>query len=297
MSVVLYCKSYRNDVLRACRLAQSIARFNVERLPFYVSVPTSDLPLFRERLRGFDVNLLADEDIVRANPALAQSKIDALPGRLSQQIVKSEFWRLKVSETYVCLDSDCQFIRDFRASDFIAPQGYPYTVMHESKELLQFVVNHGMEKIYDSFHKEHAQLQEIIGRPGRPFDFGPCPPLIWSASVWGALDRNFLAPRGMSFHDAILLFPAEIQWYGEAMLKYHPFPLLPVEPLFKVYHYEAQHELGLKQGDSLDRIAKNFMGVIYQSNWEKASDFEARPKPLPSRLWRAFRRRVLGRRH
>jgi hypothetical protein len=152
-----------------------------------------------------------------------------------------------------------------------------------------------MEKIYDSFYEEHAHLQEILDRPGRAFDFGP-PPMIWAASVWRALDEKFLKPRNMNFLDAIVMFPAEIQWYGEAMLKYRPFPLLPVEPLFKFYHYELQYSLGLQQGDSEERLAKNFLGVCYQSNWEKSTDLGRETKPPLSRLWRTFRRRVLARR-
>ena len=131
--LVLYCKSYKNDVLRVKRLAGSIAKYNVEQIAFYVSVPLADIPLFRQALSTYDVTLIEDETIIRANPALDQQKINELRGWLSQQIVKSEFWRLGLAENYLCLDSDCQFIRPFTQSDFITPDGYPYTIMHEAK--------------------------------------------------------------------------------------------------------------------------------------------------------------------
>ena len=38
-NLVLYCKSYRDDVLRACQLIRSVERFNVDALPLYLSVP------------------------------------------------------------------------------------------------------------------------------------------------------------------------------------------------------------------------------------------------------------------
>lgn len=293
--IVIYCKSYRNDVLRVRRLAQSIQEFNRERLPFFVSVPSADLPLFREQLAGHMVEFIADEQIIRANPGLDMDKVLALPGGISQQIVKSEFWRLGLCETFVCIDSDCQFIRSFGAPDFLAPEGHPYTVMHEAKELLQFAVNNNLEKIYECFHQEHRILMDRFDRAGRAFDFGPAP-MIWSSLVWKALDERFLKPRQMNFTDAILMFPAEIQWYGEAMLKFRPFPLMPVEPLFKIYHYEYQYAAGRRAGDTLERLARNFLGVCYQSNWNKEADFLADPKPLLSRGWRAFRRKVFRRR-
>ena len=168
-SIIIYCKSYRNDVLRVRKLAQSIQEFNRERLPFFLTVPSADLPLFREQLASYPIEIASDEEIIRTNPRLDLDKVLALPGGISQQIVKSEFWRLGLCDTYLCVDSDCQFIRSFGASDFLAPEGYPYTVMHEAKELLQFAVNNDLEKIYERFHREHAQLMEIFGRKGKPF--------------------------------------------------------------------------------------------------------------------------------
>ena len=149
----LYCKSYRNDVLRVKRLAESIERFNIEHIPFYISVPHSDVPLFQEVLAGKAITIINDEEIIRSNPDLKSDKIAALPGSKSQQIIKSEFWRLALSESYLCLDSDCIFIRTFKQNDFITPEGYPYTIVHEAKELLQFATNHSMEKVCVYFVK------------------------------------------------------------------------------------------------------------------------------------------------
>lgn len=290
--IVLYCKSYRNDVLRVKRLAQSVQQFNRESIPFYVSVPASDLPLFHEHLAGFSVQLIGDEEIVCANPSLDWVKINALPGTKSQQIIKSEFWRLGLSDTYLCIDSDCVFIRQFNRSNFIMPDGCPHSVVHEAKELLQFAVNHGLEKVYNNFHIERSKMMEIWGRTGYHYDFGPTP-FIWSSQVWRSLDEKFLKPRNMNFYDAIMLFPSEIQWYGEALLKFHAIPVMPIEPLFKVYHIEPQFIAGRQQGETIERLAKNFMGVCYQSNWEK--NFDLDKKPLFSRIGRWLRRNILRR--
>jgi hypothetical protein len=50
--IVLYCKSYHRDVQRAKRLAESVYQFNSGNLPFYLSCPSADLPLFRNILGG-----------------------------------------------------------------------------------------------------------------------------------------------------------------------------------------------------------------------------------------------------
>jgi hypothetical protein len=289
---VLYCKSYRNDLLRVKKLAASIAQFNQEQIPFYISVPSADLQLFREALAGFHVHLITDEEIIQANPSLNQIKIDALPGGTSQQIIKSEFWRLGISESYLCLDSDCIFIRPFYLNDFITPEGFPYTIVHEAKELLQFSVRNGMHKVSDDFHRERQKIMEIFDRVGHHYDFGPAP-LLWSGHVWAALDEQFLKPNNINFYDAIMLFPGEIQWYGEAMLKYRPIPLTPVEPFFKVYYYERQYIVGKRQGETIERLARDYWGVCYQSNWDTQSNLVQ--KPILSRLARWFRRVIFRR--
>jgi hypothetical protein len=290
--LVLYCKSYRNDLLRVKNLAASIAQFNHDQIPFYISAPSSDLQLFHEALGDFHLHLIADEEIVQANPSLDQTKIDALPGSTSQQIIKSEFWRLGISDTYLCIDSDCVFIRSFSQSDFITPEGDPYSIVHEAKELLQFAIKHGMDKVSDDFHKERQQIMDIFGRHGHHYDFGPAP-FLWCGRVWAALDEHFLKPKKMNFYDAIMMFPGEIQWYGEAMLKYRPFPLTPVEPFFKVYYYERQFLVGKKQGETIASLARDYLGVCYQSNWEIKSSLVQ--KSLLSRLARWIRRAIFRR--
>src|SRR5450759_951373 len=96
--IVLYCKSYHRDVLRAARLAESVRRHNPGNLPFYLSCPSTDLPLFKDIVGSDGVTLLADEEIVAANVSLDKKAFSALPGVISQQIVKSEFWRLGICE-------------------------------------------------------------------------------------------------------------------------------------------------------------------------------------------------------
>lgn len=290
--LVLYCKSYSNDVLRVKRLAESIQKFNHDNIPFYISIPAVDASLFKKELADSKITFINDEDIILANKALNQKEIDALPGGLSQQIIKSEFWRLNISKSYLCIDSDCLFIRSFCESDFITQEGYPYTIVHQGKELLQFAIRNDMIEVVENFHKERRAIMNIFGRTGHHYDFGPAP-LLWSRYVWAALDENFLKPRQMNLLDAIKLFPSEILWYGEAMLKYRPIPVIPVESFFKAYLYERQFIVSKQQGETIECLAKDYWGVCYQSNWERQSDLVQ--KPFLSRLARWIRRNVFRR--
>ena len=67
---VLYTKSYSLDVEVCKRLKDSVIKHNVENIPFYVSVPTSDIDLFRNKL-GTDGYTLILSNSAIATIALA----------------------------------------------------------------------------------------------------------------------------------------------------------------------------------------------------------------------------------
>jgi len=289
----LYCKGYSTDLRRMVRLAQSIRQYNTENLPFYVSVPQAELPLFREHLAGLGAELLADEEIIKTSHRIAPEQVRRMPGHVSQQVVKSEFWRLGLSEAYLCLDSDAIFIRPFGLADFMAPDGTPYTMMDEAHDLLEDALRHKRERVVAAFNKEADLVQQLFQRTGRRYSFGPFP-LVWHRAVWESLDIRFLQPRGMSFADAIALAPIESRWYGEALLAYQAVSLMPCQALFKVYHYAWQFDHDQRIGITSQQMAKFYCGVIYQSAWEREMDWPNEGGSLFSR-WGRRLRRVLGR--
>lgn len=287
-AVALYCKSYHGDVMRARRLALSVQKFNEDGIPFYMSVPEADMALFREHLAGLDIVFIRDEDIIAANPEHRLEHIRSMPGNLSQQIVKSEFWRLGLSENYVCLDSDNEFIRNFYKSDFLAPDGNPYTVITEGKEFLEFSARYHLPKVPVNFRKDSLQVQELFGRTGRVYSFG-IPPLVWSNKVWISLEQGMLKPRGQSFADLIVQFPHELRLYGEALLKYRAIPLWPCEDLFKDYLYQSQYFYDRKRGITIDILSRNYLGIVRQSNWE-GEHFGLPRKSFASRALKKLKR-------
>lgn len=289
-AVVFYCKSYRGDVLRAQRLAKSIWKYNKDGIQFYLSAPEVDIPLFREHLSEFDVIYICDEEIIAANPKHDLELIRKMPGSISQQIVKSEFWRLNLSENYVCLDSDNEFIRDFFVSDFVDENSVPYTVITEGKTFLEFSERYYMPKVPSNFIRESKEVQEFFGRKGKVYSFG-IPPLVWSKKVWMALEQELLVPSNQSFAELITRYPHELRLYGEALLKYRPIPLLPCEDIFKDYLYQAQYLHDKKRGVTIEMLSKNYLGIVRQSNWDGVQ-FGAPKKSLASRINRKIKQYI-----
>lgn len=285
---VLYCKSYPRDFLRLKRLLNSVERFNVDQLPFYISTPKADKTLLIQVLGSKGYIWVADEDIVAANPRACFTKYQSMSGSLSQQIVKSEFWRLGFAGNYLCLDSDSLFIRDFYKADFLSEEGVPYTVLHQNKELFQIATNRRQDKVERQLRAEAERVKELFGRVGPNFYCAPAP-FIWSAKVWESLDRYFLQPKGISLWDLITPRYPETLIYGETLLKYHAIPIIAIEPLFRIYHYDWQYFLMKRLGETEAKVAKHYLGVIYQSAWESELNFGEPQKSLPSRLLKRFK--------
>jgi hypothetical protein len=287
--IVLYCKSYSRDFLRLKRLLLSIDEFNQGNLPFYISTPQRERALLEEVIGKTGYQWVSDESIVAANPRAIMAQYESMPGSLSQQIVKSEFWRLGLAETYLCLDSDCLFIRPFTAADFQAVDGTPYTVLHQNKDLFQIATNRGHHKVGRDLRAEADRVQSLFGRVGPRYYCAPAP-FIWSARVWESLDKNLLEPSGKTLWDFISPQYPETLIYGEAILKFKAIPLLAIEPLFRTYHYEWQYFLMRRLGETKAKVAKIYLGIIYQSAWESRTQYGAPTKSIPSRIVRQIKR-------
>lgn len=255
---VLYCKSYSGDFDRAVVLAESVRKYNTDNIPFYISVPRGDLELFSS-IEG--VVLVSDEEIID-NSQLHGG------GWVNQQIVKSSFWRLGVCENYLVLDSDCQFIKPFQITDFMYDDDTPYTVCHQQKELWNWSVTKTGMLGFDpkvSFTEDRLKIMNVFQRSGMVYDFGPGP-VIWSAKVWKELDE-VMQLNNLSWKDLMAISASEFTWYGETLLYSQAIRLMPVEPLFKAFHYYQQYVEYKQAGITLDHISKNYLGIGLQSNW------------------------------
>lgn len=238
-------------------------KHNIDNIPFYISVPESDIEEARKFVAD-TVSLITDELILKTRnvESLAQSWFN-------QQLVKASFWRIDPNiENYVCLDSDSYFIKDFTIDDFMYDDDTPYTVCHEQKELWNWSTGKEQMLGHDpkiSFTDDRKRVMWHFDRShGVVLDFGPSP-VIWSSKVWTWLDE-MLAENKRDLHYALAEVPSEFTWYGEALLYSEAIRLIPREPLFKVFHYPQQYEEYKRDSVPLEHIARNYMGIVLQSN-------------------------------
>jgi len=270
--IVLYCKTYYNDLHRIKRLVESVKQYNKDNIPFYISVPKVDEKLFKDNLDTEYVNLIVDEDIIEFEYTQEEQR---QIGWYLQQIVKSSFWKLDICENYVCIDSDSYFIKDFYVSDFMYNDITPYTVMHEQKELFEFTSRYHEHIGHDpqiGFGDDRSKIMKMFQREGRLYDFGPSP-TIWSSTVWKLLYETQLKPQELDISEIIKMVPSEFTWYGEFLLKSRPIDIVPIQPLFKVFHFKPQYDFYKQQGYTEEMFSKNYMGIVLQSNFSPTEKY------------------------
>ena len=256
-----------------------------------MSVPDDEVSLFKDKLNKFDVLIFGEREILRANPKLNMKKLYEVPGSIRQQVIKSEFWRLEKAKNYLVLDADCIFIRDFYQSDFIAKNDIPYSIVHEGRDLLQSTNKFGPKKTKEYFLEDREPIKFSLNRKGITYDYGYAP-FLWSSKVWRSLDENFLIPKNKNFLDVILECGSEFTWYGESLIAYQAIPIYPREQLFRHYHYENQYWIDKALGYTEKNLSNNYLGVVYQSNWQIWKHYGNQRKPFASLLWRLFTRQL-----
>ena len=57
-------------------------------------------------------------------------------------------------------------------------------------------------------------------------------------------------------------------------LKKRPIDIVPVETLFKAFHYREQYEESKRLGDTEKSISENFMGIVLDTNWGAPIGYE-----------------------
>lgn len=148
----------------------------------------------------------------------------------------------------------------------------PYTIMHESKSFLESMEKIGLDSKNIFFKEALRATRPFFGNKGKEWDYGPSP-YLWSCKVWEHLIESYLKQQqNKTFEDLFneidkITSPSECVIYGEYLLKTKLIDIYPIEGFFKVYHYEKQYNLE-KKFHSIEKLKKNYLGLIFQSNWQ-----------------------------
>jgi hypothetical protein len=284
----LFCKSFRRDVSRVEKLVASIERFARGEFAFVLSVPESDVPLFRDRIGSTTARIVTDEEILERR--IRQNW-------RTQQVVKLRAHRLGFADTWLLLDSDMSFIRDFSVADFVDTDGTVALVA--SRWLHRFDLH---EKEFGAYLRGHDNLGTLSTEEARTLADGSrpeadLPPLYWlrdalsrgsvesripriratfprsgpelfylPTAVWTrdslqSLERDYLEPRGLEFEDLIRYSPWEGTWLGEWEIRRRLPKRRPAESFFLHFMSDTAIERARVAGFTTADFAKRYVGL------------------------------------
>ena len=255
-------KSYGGDFDSAARLVTSFSAHNVELLPMDIVVPPEDVEKF-SIFSSDQISVISEATIPTR---FAINHVNGIrPGYINQEIVKLAFHRLKRFEAYLCLDSDAIFLRDFFLDDFISPDGLPYTVLVDDKELAS-------NRVYREEHwvGRLEKLNDIKSHLGVPRETKllTCHGFqIFRREVLQAMEKELLGAPHRDFLDLLTISAYEFSWYN-FYLQSRGFPIHVTEPFFRSVHtgwqFATERLLGFRSED----FKFSYVGLVHNSNFQ-----------------------------
>jgi hypothetical protein len=265
---IMFCKTYSKDCNRLINMLNFFNRHNVENIPLYISVPENELKMF-EKLQNNNIKIITDESYAGSYFA-SSTKHGFSIGYFNQEVCKLSFWETDLCENYLCIDSDLIFIRDFYISDFMYNKTTPYTVLVMDKDL-------SIEKHY---HNYWTRRQEYIKKIYKYIElvderYRTCHGMqVMNVKVLKTLKNDFMKSKGLDYKDLIEISPYEFTWYNVWFQKSKIVDEYAVEPFFKTFHMRIEYIISRIKLINRSDLAKAYVGIILNSNWEKTSPFE-----------------------
>jgi hypothetical protein len=257
-------KSYGADFGSVKKLVSSFHDFNVECLPMHIVVPKSDVQLF-ETFSSASITIVNEESV---DVQFAVKPVNGIrPGYINQEIVKLAYHLTNSFDNYLCLDSDAVFVRPFSKSDFMAPDGNPYTVLVEDRDL---------QTDADYFREHWTGRQLALDRIRTHLGIKPNVTLltchgfqILNSKVLRGLEAELFGKNNVeNYLDLLAISPYEFSWYNFFIQSRSVIPLHIREPYFRVLHTGKQFALSKFARKSKADWARGYLGVVLNSNFQ-----------------------------
>jgi len=255
-------KTYSGDLDRALVLLDSVAKHNCDDIDVVVSVPSAEEALFKERLSAYNIELITDESV--CGNLFVEKTNGFEPGYLNQQIIKLAFWERGSHEFYLCLDSDCCFIRDFYTHDFFYNNETPYSSLYEWEP-------HYLDREHRKWVAVYKRNLALIGAEldvTMSKMITCCGCTIFSSAVLRSFKTDFLESKQYHYKDILKICPFEFSWYNLWLIKSDLLKVVPVTGFFKVFHYRKQYNEARRKRVTKELLAEMYVGVVLNSNWK-----------------------------
>ena len=268
LNFVFYCKTYRKDIESFKKLLSSFTKYNKDSIKFYLSVPESDILLFKKIIQNVDnIEIITDESY--AKNYLTDRSINGLSsGYINQEICKLSFWETGYSKNYLLIDSDTYFIKEFTTQDFMYSKDIPYSVLILDKDLQ-----------CSPFYREYADFRKLmidkifdtLTPNSRKKKYTCHNGTVLNTSVLEGFKEDWMIQKNLDYFSLIEISPYEYSWYNVWLQKCNIIEVVPTEPFFKMYHTKFQYQLDRVALMTEDNIKSQYIGIVMNSNWNKGN--------------------------
>ena len=89
--------------------------------------------------------------------------------------------------------------------------------------------------------------------------------------MWKSFNDEYLVPNNLTFEQLTLSLGglmSEAGIYGEWLLYSKKIDIIPINPIFKFYHWKEMYDFESKNGlYDIEKLKENYLGIVMQSNW------------------------------
>ena len=257
-------KSYHKDISYVNKLVESFDKYNIDSINLYIVIPRNDIEFFNEYKNKINTVLLLEDDILKEH-LVSNGSNNLSPGYINQQIVKLSFWETKLSKSYLCLDSDFVFIRDFYYSDFLNESGDPYLFLDHENDL-------NTDGIYFKYYQTARlnKLNIISERLNLKFKnlLNVHNSQTFNSEILKQFHEEFLLKNNLGYSDLLSISPYEFSWYNFWVQKTQKNNLLYKPSLVKFFHMDYQYVFSLMITDLKD-LRRSYIGIVLNTTWSR----------------------------
>lgn len=298
MRFSFFCKTFLPDLERFGILLGSLRTYAAD-VPLIVSIPSADIPAFRNAFGSEIGTLVADEEY-------ADFSGSRMSGWQKQQVCKLSAWKLGLADVLHCIDSDFYLVRPVTQADFFDADGRPYLTAStlstkwraDHRHLLSYIL-HGERKWREFDPASFPTLGVLNPNPFRSLITGSSPSDLratsanarkvfgidgapWlhympGASIFSAamdhMKAAFLDPYELSVADLIRICPWEYHWHADWCLATRCTAFAARESFY--LHFASDDDIRAAQnlGVTEKLIADRFYGIALAARHQKLLRF------------------------